>query len=351
MEVGTSKNRIIRCIKLINIVFLLSLVLFLCCLYRNYIIYDSISVSLDEVAKVNYGANDFDIIKYISDFDGDEIKAVSDIDTNKIGEQEILVEVTKSGVSKVLPLLVNVVDVVSPTISLGEESITKNQGEGFDVGSNISDIMDDVDGRLGYLANEEVTEGRKNYFTYYSDSDVNEVGTHNITVKAVDASGNVTEKSFVYEVKEVIKPKPAPTPNVPNEIQLNYNLPANGSASGIVSLAYSLIGSPYRAGGNSPGGFDCSGFVQYLYAQNGISVSRSSYTQAYDGYAVPYSEAQPGDILSWGTSMGNITHSALYVGNGMMIHATNPRQGVLLSNIDGWTRGSGTRVITVRRII
>ena len=75
----------------------------------------------------------------------------------------VLVKVTKRGVSKVLPLLVNVVDVVSPTISLGEESITKNQGEGFDVGSNISDIMDDVDGRLGYLANEEVTEGRKNY--------------------------------------------------------------------------------------------------------------------------------------------------------------------------------------------
>ena len=49
--------------------------------------------------------------------------------------------------------------------------------------------------------------------------------------------------------------------------------------------------------------------------------------------------------------MGNITHSALYVGNGMMIHATNPRQGVLLSNIAGWTSGSGTRVITVRRII
>jgi len=348
MEVDTSK-RIIRSFKLFKIVFLLALIIFVCCLYRNYYIYDSINVSIDGVAKVNYGSNEFNIEDYIKDYDGDEIKVVSDIDTNLIGGQEMILEVTKSGISKKIPILVNVVDEVSPDISLNEEKISKTEGETFDVGSNISDILDNVDGKLNYLSSEEVTDDNKNYFTYYSDSDINAVGSHNITVKAVDGSGNVSEKTFIYEVKE--KPKPVVTPRADNNIQLNYNLPGNGSAGGIVGLAYSLVGSPYVAGGTGPGGFDCSGFVQYVYAQNGIHVSRSSYTQAYDGYAVPYSEAQPGDILSWGTSMGNITHSALYVGNGMMIHATNPRQGVLLSNIAGWTNGSGTRVITVRRII
>lgn len=349
METGTSKNRIIRCFKFGKLVFSLALLIFVCCLYRNYYIYNSINVSIDGVAKVNYGANDYDIVDLISGFNGDNIKVVSDVDTNKVGEQEMIVEVTKSGISKKIPILVNIVDEVSPTIDLNEEKISKTEGEAFDIGSNISEILDNVDGKLNYLAKDEATDERKNYFTYYSDSDINAVGSHNITVKAVDGSGNVTEKTFVYEVKE--KPKPVVIPNNNNNIQLNYNLPGNGSASGIVALAYSLIGSPYVSGGNGPGGFDCSGFVQYVYAQNGIHVSRSSYTQAYDGYAVPYSEAQPGDILSWGTSMGNITHSALYVGNGMMIHATNPRQGVLLSNIAGWTRGSGTSVITVRRII
>lgn len=348
MEVDTSKSRIIRSFKLFKIVFLLALIIFVCCLYRNRYIYDSINVSIDGVAKVNYGANDFNIEDYIEDYNGDDIKVISDIDTSVIGGQEMIIEVTKSGISKKIPILVDIVDVVSPTISLNEDNISKTEGETFDVVSNITDILDDVDGKLKYLSNDETTDDSKNYFTYYSDSDINSVGSHNITVKAVDGSGNVSEKTFVYEVKE--KPKPVIIPNN-NNVQLNYNLPGNGSASGIVALAYSLVGSPYVSGGAGPGGFDCSGFVQYVYAQNGIHVSRSSYTQAYDGYAVPYSEAQPGDILSWGTSMGNITHSALYVGNGMMIHATNPRQGVLLSNIAGWTSGSGTRVITVRRII
>ena len=348
MEVDTSKSRIIRSFKLFKIVFLLALIIFVCCLYRNRYIYDSINVSIDGVAKVNYGANDFNIEDYIEDYNGDDIKVISDIDTSVIGGQEMIIEVTKSGISKKIPILVDIVDVVSPTISLNEDNISKTEGETFDVVSNITDILDDVDGKLNYLSNDETTDDSKNYFTYYSDSDINSVGSHNITVKAVDGSGNVSEKTFVYEVKE--KPKPVIIPNN-NNVQLNYNLPGNGSASGIVALAYSLVGSPYVSGGAGPGGFDCSGFVQYVYAQNGIHVSRSSYTQAYDGYAVPYSEAQPGDILSWGTSMGNITHSALYVGNGMMIHATNPRQGVLLSNIAGWTSGSGTRVITVRRII
>lgn len=349
MEIGVSKKNIIKCLKIVELVFLLTLLLFACCIYRNHIIYDSISVSIDEVTKVDYGSNNFNIIDYISNFEGDNIHVVNDVDTNVLGGQEILVEVTKSGVTKEIPILVNVVDEVSPSITIKEEVISKTEGDSFDINSNINDILDNCDGKLEYVSNDTVTDENRNFYTYYSDSDINAVGTHNITVKAVDGSGNVTEKSFVYEVKE--KPKPVTPPAAESTIQLRHDLPANGSASGIVGLAYSLVGSPYRSGGNSPGGFDCSGFVQYVYAQNGIYVSRSSYTQAYDGYAVPYSEAQPGDILSWGTSMGNITHSALYVGNGMMIHATNPRQGVLLSDVAAWTRGSGTGVITTRRIL
>ena len=350
MKIGVSKNSIINCLKLIEVVFLLTLLLFICFIYRNHIIYESINVNVDEVAKVDYGSNNFNIIDYISRYEGDNIKVINDVDTSVLGGQEVLVEVVKSGVAKEIPILVNVVDQVSPSIKINEEVISKTEGDSFDINSNISEILDNYDGKLNYLSNDTITDENRNYYTYYSDSDLNAVGIHNITIRAVDGSGNVTEKAFVYEVKE--KPKPViPPPAQESTIQLRYDLPANGSAGGIVGLAYSLVGSPYRSGGNSPGGFDCSGFVQYVYAQNGIHVSRSSYTQAYDGYAVPYSEAQPGDILSWGTSMGNITHSALYVGNGMMIHATNPRQGVLLSDVAAWTRGSGTGVITTRRII
>ena len=349
-ESDTSKKRIIRCLKLIKIGFVFIIIILLCCVYRNKLVYDSINVSIDKVANVNYGSNEFNIDDYIVGYEGDSIEVVEDIDTSKIGKQELIVEVTKDGITKEIPILINVIDAISPTINLNEEKIIKNKGESFDINSNISEILDDVDGNLNYLSNDEVTDDKKGFYTFYSDSDINSVGTHNITIKAVDGSGNITEKAFVYEVKEVIIPKENNN-NINDNINLNYNLPPNGAANGIVSLAYSLVGSRYVSGGTTPAGFDCSGFVQYVYAQNGISVSRSSYTQAYDGVAVPYSEAQPGDILSWGTSMGNISHSALYVGNGMMIHATNPSQGVLLSNVAAWTRGSGTRVITTRRII
>ena len=81
-----------------------------------------------------------------------------------------------------------------------------------------------------------------------------------------------------------------------------------------------------------------------------ISISRSTSTQIHDGVAVSYENAQPGDILLWGYSAGVPTHSAIYVGNGQMIHATNPRQGVIASDVAAWTRGSGTSVIAVRRI-
>ena len=69
----------------------------------------------------------------------------------------------------------------------------------------------------------------------------------------------------------------------------------------------------------------------------------------YDGQAVSYENAQPGDILSWGYN-GRVSHSAIYVGNGLMIHATNPRQGVIVSDVQSWIRGSGLNIISVRRI-
>ena len=82
----------------------------------------------------------------------------------------------------------------------------------------------------------------------------------------------------------------------------------------------------------------------------GINVSRSTSTQLYDGYPVSYQSAQPGDILLWGYGDGNVSHSALYVGNGQMIHATNPSQGVILSDVNYWLNGSGTYIVSVRRI-
>ena len=84
-----------------------------------------------------------------------------------------------------------------------------------------------------------------------------------------------------------------------------------------------------------------------MYAQVGKSVSRSSSTQAYDGVGVSYEDAQPGDILSWGHG-GMVTHSAIYIGNGQMVHAMNSNTGVVISNVNGWPNYD--TLMAVRRV-
>ena len=75
-----------------------------------------------------------------------------------------------------------------------------------------------------------------------------------------------------------------------------------------------------------------------------------SYMQQFEGRAVSYDSIEPGDIIIWGYVDGQPTHSALYVGNGQMIHAANYSQGVILSDVSYWLRWSGTHILTVRRI-
>ena len=103
--------------------------------------------------------------------------------------------------------------------------------------------------------------------------------------------------------------------------------PASASGSSIVSIAMQYVGTPYVYGGSSPSGFDCSGFVQYVYAQAGISLPRTSGAQAAAGTAVSMSEAQPGDIVYYGYHVG------IYAGNGMMIDAGNESTGVVYRDI------------------
>ncbi|MFV0427127.1 MAG: C40 family peptidase [Beutenbergiaceae bacterium] len=95
--------------------------------------------------------------------------------------------------------------------------------------------------------------------------------------------------------------------------------PAQGaSGSAIVDIARRYIGTPYVYGGAAPGGFDCSGFTSYVYAQLGISLPRTSSAQRYAGTVVSAAEAQPGDLL-WAPG-----HIGIYTGNGNHIAARRP---------------------------
>lgn len=101
-----------------------------------------------------------------------------------------------------------------------------------------------------------------------------------------------------------------------------------GTGAELASFSLKFQGYPYVAGGNTPAGWDCSGFVQYVFSQFGISLPRTSGAQATVGTPVAsLADAKPGDILA------NGTHAAIYIGNGQVMNAMNPVQGTAISNV------------------
>ena len=116
---------------------------------------------------------------------------------------------------------------------------------------------------------------------------------------------------------------------------------SSGSGSSVVDYATQFVGNPYVWGGTSlTSGADCSGFVQSVYANFGVSLPRTSYEQQNAGVEVSYADAQPGDLICYGG------HVAIYMGNGQIVHASNSRDGIKISD------NAAYRTITsVRRLV
>ena len=99
----------------------------------------------------------------------------------------------------------------------------------------------------------------------------------------------------------------------------------------LINYALQFVGNPYVWGGTSlTHGADCSGFVLSVYANYGIYLPHSSRAQANYGRKISASDAQPGDLFFYGG--GGISHVAIYIGNGQIVHASNHRDGIKISN-------------------
>ncbi len=107
----------------------------------------------------------------------------------------------------------------------------------------------------------------------------------------------------------------------------------------IVDYAVQFVGNPYVWGGTSlTNGCDCSGFVQSVFAHFGINLSRTTYTQQYEGKEVSYADIQPGDVIYYSG------HTAIYMGNNQIVHAANSRDGIKISNDPTYMT-----IVTIRR--
>jgi len=103
----------------------------------------------------------------------------------------------------------------------------------------------------------------------------------------------------------------------------------------LVAYAKRFLDSPYVYGGTSPSGFDCSGFVGYVYKHFGISLERTAADQSEQGTRVTKDNLQPGDLIFFDTNGGhnNISHVGMYIGNGKFIHAESYRYGVTITDL------------------
>jgi peptidoglycan DL-endopeptidase CwlO len=122
-------------------------------------------------------------------------------------------------------------------------------------------------------------------------------------------------------------PAPSPSPSPPPAS------PPPSTHGGVVGIALRYLGVPYRWGGASPSGFDCSGFLVYVFAKVGVYLPHSSYMQFRLGRFVPRNALQPGDAVFF----NGASHVGIYIGSGRFVHAPHTGDVVKISSLgEGW---------------
>lgn len=261
-------------------------------------------------------------------------KKDSDSDTEKYGFNE--------------SAAIRMVQPEGPQVILKSEVVTVDLGSTFNYSDNI-----------GYVSNKD---GKLPVIKETDNVDVNTEGSYVCDMTFIDASGQKSNLSYIVNVKkpaEVIRAEEEAAKKAEEEaakkaaeeeaarkaaeeaarLQLLASMQLDvgtftGSTSDLVNYAMQFVGSPYVFGGTTPSGFDCSGFTQYVFAHFGISLPRTSYEQEHVGTIVSVAEAQPGDLVTYDG------HAGIYIGNGQIVNAMNPSQGVGVCSLYAISNGN-----------
>lgn len=169
--------------------------------------------------------------------------------------------------------------------------------------------------------------------------------TPSVTPPVSEETGNAANEADQSTPAETT-PTPAPVETTPTEVETpaTPTPPASSNGSAIVAEAYRHIGKAYVWGAKGPDSFDCSGFTRYVYLQvTGRDIGGWTVPQESAGTQISVSQAQPGDLLFWG-SRGGTYHVAIATGNGGYVHAANPAQGVLAGSVSSWAPDFAVRM-------
>ena len=142
------------------------------------------------------------------------------------------------------------------------------------------------------------------------------------------------------------RPSPFPTPGRHAPPETPAPTPSTGSA--VADLARSLVGTPYRTGGATPAGFDCSGLVEYVFARNGVAVPRTVAEQYRVGRHVRREDLEPGDLVFFRTVSNGASHVGVSLGGDDFVHAPSGSGEVRVAHLSAtyWS----TRYLGARRV-
>lgn len=155
----------------------------------------------------------------------------------------------------------------------------------------------------------------------------------------VDNDKGWVAKEYVnisYELKKAV---------TDSDLVEDANNGVSSTRASMVAFAKQYLGNSYRWGGTSlTSGTDCSGFTMQIYRHFGYSISRTSGAQSGNGTTISPSNARPGDLIFYSNG-SRINHVAMCIGNGQVIHASNPRSGIKISNMYYRTPVKAVRII------
>lgn len=212
---------------------------------------------------------------------------------------------------------------------------------------NVRKEPDIASSRIGYIDKGEKVKILENLGEWlkvqYTDRSTGYVAAEYVTVseefvyaKTLEEEARELEAKKALEKRKSVAETQAAENTVVNVTPPNTTYSTNAELrQQIVDYAMQYLGNKYVHGGQTlSGGTDCSGFTSLIYKEFGYSLSRTPGGQLSNaGRSIDYSEAQPGDIICYGTK-GNCTHVAMYIGNGQIIHSANSKQGVIIGRAD-----------------
>ncbi len=172
----------------------------------------------------------------------------------------------------------------------------------------------------------------------------------------IQAKKQGSSKAITTTVKQQKKPEAqskAPTVQVKHKVTNHTKkplrtAPVSGNVKEMLTYANTFTGVPYKFGGTTPAGFDCSGYIRHVFQKVGVQLPRQADEQYTVGKKVEKQNLQPGDLVFFETYEPGVSHSGIYIGDGQFISATSS-SGVAVADIDDgyW----GPRYVGAKRVL